>query len=108
MRCPKCGLHSAVITSVLTSSPPTNVYQCVTEGCKHTWQVKDRWAREPDPNALSLEERVELLERLVFSLCARETHLNLPAHDGYDGHVETLLKEQYVWECVNKAKGCKG
>ena len=101
MRCPKCGFHSAVHTSVLTSSPPIHVYRCSVDDCKHEWREKTQYAsRVVDPNHLSLEERVELLERLVAQL-QREDH-SLPIPYPY---LVGELHRKYALECIDKAKG---
>lgn len=108
MRCPKCGLHSAIQTSVLTSSPPILVYKCAVDDCKHRWQEKTQYAsKEVDPNHLSLEERVELLERLVFDIYSRETRANLPNHPNTQ-LIERIINEQWARECIDKAKGGEG
>lgn len=98
MRCPKCGLHSAIPTSVLTCIPPIPVYVCCAEGCNHEWRGKTR-GLEIDPNHLSLEERVELLERLVARLQREDRSLPIP----YPRLIGELHRK-YAQECIDKAK----
>lgn len=104
MRCTKCGFHSAILTSVLTSYPPINVFQCSVDDCNHTWKVREqRASRVVDPNHLSLEERVELLERLVARLQREDRSLPIP----YPRLIGELHKK-YAQECIDRAKEGKG
>ena len=102
MRCPKCGFHSAIPTSVLTCSPPIPVYRCCMDGCHHEWHGKTR-SLGVDPNHLSLEERVELLERLVARLQMEDHSLPIPYP-----YLVGELHRKYAQECIDKAKGGEG
>ena len=70
------------------------------DDCNHEWRGKTR-GLEIDPSHLSLEERVELLERLVFSKYSDKPVDHLPIPNPY---LEDLMKKKFSWECIDKAK----
>lgn len=110
MRCPKCGLlHGGLAGNYYKGKVyPYIAYVCETPGCGHDWMVKAE-EHNTDPNHLSLEERVELLERLVFFLMGEANKSNLPSGQDLDVICfGNLLTGQYALECIDKAKGGEG